>query len=194
MRAILSVRNSIREQMGRSAFDVVEQCPMRGRRGPDMATNQYRRVFTEHSQEHEDILFMVHLAGLSQEDQRDLMLDFAAGRARLSAELDIRLSVWNTLPLKLFGLAYHDTSVAREAVLNCLLQYEQLTEEEQRSSAHALTRFLLSKDGPHRADVMRWVQGQDMSETLRAVASQMLLSPTLEVSVERLHAFLSNEL
>ena len=171
------VRQQVRELLGRSAFDVVEGCPMRGRRGPDLATNQHRAVFTEIAREQEDILLMVHLASLSQEDRRDLMLDFAAGQTRIASELDIRLSVWNSLPLKLFSLAFHDATVARQGVMECFVQYEELTEAEVQTSTHDLTVKLLSKTGALRQDLVRWLQGESLSEALRIVVSQMLLHP-----------------
>ena len=180
-----AARQELEEVLGKSAVDTAEKCVMRGRRGPDLATGQFRRVFNEVAHEQEDLLLMVHVAGLSETDRRDIMLDFEAGRSRLLTEIEIRLSVWDVLPLKLFGLAYHDEDTAREAVLQCCVQFEAMTEAEQRdTSVHELTRKLLSHSGSGslRADVVRWLQGHEMSSPLRAVASQMILTPTLEVS------------
>ena len=184
------VRKEVQEWSGRSGSDVVEQCPMRGRRAADLATGQHRVVFNEIAREQEDMLFMVHLSALPEDDRRDLLLDFAAGRARLITELELRLSVWEALPLKLFALAFHEEDIARASVLSCFVQFSELSAEEQASEVHALTRKLLSSDGPLRSLVVDWVQGGDMSEELQDLRSQMLLTPTLEISVERLHAFL----
>ena len=155
------VRQELEKVLGRSGHEVSLQCPMRGRRGPDLATGQHKVVFNEVSHEQEDILFMVHLASLEDKDRRDLMLDFAAGRAKLATELDLRLSVWDTLPLKLFALAFHDPDIARQSVVECMLQFEELSQEEQDSAVHSLTSTLLSHSGPYRQLVVQWVQGQE---------------------------------
>ena len=184
------VREELQTVLGRKALDAALQCPMRGRRGPDLAVGRHRAVFQQMAHEQEDILFMVHLAALSENDRRDLMLDFAAGRARLATELEVRLSVWDTLPLKLFALGYHDADVAREALVQCCVQFEELTEQEQQSEVHVLTTRLLSHNGEHRQQLVQFLQGQDLSQQLQCIADQMILTPTLEISVERLHAFL----
>ena len=185
-----TVREELEGFLGQAGVKVALQWPMRGRRGPDLATGQCKKVFMQAAQEQEDTLFMVHLAGLPEADARDLMLDFAAGRARLLSELQIRLSVWDTLPLKLFGLAFHDRDVARQIVLECFVQFEELSRQEQETAFHDLTRQVLAPNGPFREEVIHWLQGAALSPGLEAIVSRMALTPRLEISVERLHAFL----
>ena len=187
-----AAREELEAVLGKSGLDIAEKCPMRGRRGPDLAAGQFRHIFNAAAHEQEDLLLMVHLASLPDTDRRDIMLDFEAGRSRLLTEVEIRLSVWDALPLKLFALAYHDEDAARETVLQCCMQFEELTAAEQDTSVHELTRKLLSHTGSGslRSDVVRWLQGHEMSSCLEAISSQMRFTPTLEISVERLHAFL----
>ena len=175
----------LESQLGRAGRDIAEKCPMRGRRAADLV-GQYCAIFEEVAGECKNTLFMVHLASLARADQRDLMLDFEAGKARLATELKLRLSVWDTLPLKLFALGFHNQDRARKAMVECCLQFEQLSEQEQESSVHVLTTKLLSYKGVYRF----FMQGGELSPALQSIAHQMLLTPTLEISVERLHAFL----
>ena len=187
-----AAREEVEAFLGKSGLDIALACPMRGRRAPDLATGQFREIFKQAAHEQEDMLFMVNLASLPERDRRDIMLDFAAGQARLLTEVEIRLSVWDTLPLKLFALGHPDQDLAREAILKCCVQFEELSAAEQESSVHQISSKLFSRnsDVGLRADVVSWLQGNEQSSPLRLVASQMALTPTLEISVERLHAFL----
>ena len=187
----MDIRQGVHELRGSPVDSAAVACPMRGRRAPDLAAGRHKVLFQELIEEHESNWFVAHAMSVVPEVRRDLLADFSAGKARIAAEMDIRLSVWDVLPLKLFSLSYPDEEVARQAMLKCLAQYNQATDAE-RSAMHALTKRVLSPDGPLRAAVVEFVRGAELQHNaeLLTIADSMRFVPLVEVSVERLHAYL----
>ena len=189
-----SLKATFKELQEFDALRAAETCIMRGRRGACLATGQHHKIMRALIADQKQILLYSHFVSLKAEDQRDLLLDFSAGQARLAAEVDIRLSVWDSLPLKLLGLSYHNVDVARDCMLKCLTQYAHMSGSPDMDAlgAHALTTRLLGRDGPLRGQLVQWVQGSPMEAfpELQEVADRMAFIPTCEVSIERLHAFL----
>ena len=161
---------------------------MRGRRGACLATGQHQTFLRGLTAHHEQAFLITHTMGIEEEDRRDLLVDFASGDAHVVAELDIRLSVWDCLPLKAMSLSYPDETVGRDHMIKCMAQFEQATGNE-RASMHSFTLSLFEV-GELRQQLVSWIQGEPMGAELRDIADVMCFVPTSEVSVERLHAFL----
>ena len=134
-----------------------------------------------------------HCSGLTP-NERAIMIDqFTIAKEFIIAELRIRLDGWGKLPLRAFALAIGDLDQEIQCMVDCLLQFQALTDEELRGMSH-LTWYLFSRAGPCRAQVVLLVQRArtyaDLPE-LREVRCKMAFAPVLEFSVEMKHALIS---
>ena len=167
-------------------------CPMRGRRAPEIAEGALHRFIDGLFQFNDSQVMLVHVAGLQQDLKTRLMLDWSAMKVHLRMQFDLKLSSWKQLPLSALALGHFDVSVAQRLMWNCLVQWENLSEEQQ-SNAHSHTKVLFVD---RRQEVLSFVRGEDRTNWPRIARTRACCAfvPVLEQSIERRHAILHQHL
>lgn len=168
------------------------QCPMRGRRGPELACGGIQR-FIDELETTTSVELQAKLDGLNSGARGIVLRDFEIGKAFLQTELALRTQCWSKLPLKLFCLGHWDLEVVRQNLAQCLVLYANLP----ACSAHRWTEEVLSPAGALRAIcegiVERALPFDDWGE-LAHHRARAQFAPTLEISIERKHAQLHHHI
>jgi hypothetical protein len=176
-----------RKQLFKAMYNS-KPCPMLGRRSVEFATGAFFTVF--------DNLFAESLASLDIDcgrnlagaDRQLIVEDFEKARGHTKFIFKLRLSCWEELPLKLFGLGSHDIQVAHSTATQCLAMFDACTD---KSLLHPLCHKFLGDAGSSlRKDLISFIQGRAMSElpSLCAEVGAFVFVRTVERSVEAMHA------
>ena len=167
-------------------------CPMRGRRAPEVAEGALSRFIDNLFLFNDSQLALVHTAGLEEEERSRLMLDWSAMKVHMRMQFELKLSPWQRLPLSTLGLGHWDLSAARRMVWNCLVEWENLTVEQQEL-AHPHSKRLCADLRPH---ALAFVRSEPMDQwvPLQRLRAQAAFAPILEQSIERRHAVLHQHL
>ena len=166
---------------------LLESCPMRGRRAPELAMNGFMAELAAFSSRSAASLAQRFPCDLPDDSRSCIVHDFELGRSFLTSVLAMKTSHFRSFPFKLAALAFHDQERARE-VWSCVRDIfgEGDTQEADMLRKHAPRLFK-----PHvmqQAD--QWYFGADMmscSDFAAEVAS-LALAPTAERRVESQHA------
>ena len=89
-------------------------CPLRGRRGPELAAGAVQDMLSTLLRVSEGKLpCCAEVAVLKPEDKAVVMHDFAAAKRHIELYITLKLSIWNHLPHVFFGLAHPSSEDAR---------------------------------------------------------------------------------
>ena len=158
-------------------------CPMRGRKAAAIACGELDR-YVESRLQLEFGTLLHALRGLSTAQRRIVLDIFEIGKSEILAEYAIRFSCYQQLPLKLLCIGHHNVRTAREHLVHCLCLYELLP-----GSGSPFTEDMLNV-AHKRNQVLAVVQGHqtfDHFPELNRVRACAVMTSTMEISVERLH-------
>ena len=145
-----------------------QQCPMRGRRCPELAVGEVgrfvRRILAVGAAK-----LTRHVGVLTQQQRQRMLQDFDAGKALLLAEWELRASCFLELPLKLLCVGHPSLRVARTHMAICLAKYDALA-HRANTNQHPLAVKWLDSNSPLRQLVLQFVHGA-APETLGAACS-----------------------
>lgn len=113
-------RSALMQDVGQKA------CPLRTMRAPACAAGEHMAILRELlGSVHTALLLDPCVARLAPESRDIVMRDFARGRQHVNLFLSARLSFWQALPWKLFGISHPDAAVAAECAGESLALYER---------------------------------------------------------------------
>ncbi|CAE7467856.1 unnamed protein product, partial [Symbiodinium sp. CCMP2592] len=164
---------------------LLETCPMRGRRAPELALNDFMQELSALSSHGATSLVQSFPPDLPAEERTTVVQDFEMGRSFLTAVLTLKTSHFRSFPWCAAGLAHNDQERARE-VWNRIRCLSEEGPEAVRLRKH-LPR-LFSPDVLQQGD--QWCCGADLTSCplFAAEVAGLALIPTAERRVESQHA------
>ena len=175
---------------GNRIFNTRYDCPMSGRRGPELAAGALDVILRDNFDKQRTHLNMA-CSSLQREDADKICHDFSAGQAKLEQFLVLKFSFWGALPHKLCVLGHH---VEVEARLGLKAAKDIFEEHSSSDQHHALTEHFFR--GPLAADIDAFIAGRlarsDSQELLREAAACAFVS-CVERSIEARHALLKSK-
>jgi hypothetical protein len=184
-------------QRFRDAADATQQqhrCPMRGRRGPELAAGVLGKFVAECVEaEAVSLILQIRNPALSEADLGEISRDFELGKQHILTDISLRASCYQQLPLKLLSIGHPEVSEVRRGIKLCLAMYDQLTPAAQ---SHPLVRTFLSPDGPLRPELILIAAGghPDQCPEIKRWRTLFMLIPTIEINIERVHASLKRNI
>ena len=174
------------ETLSKSDRRLLEECPMRTRRAPELALNDFMQEVTGFSQEAATQLLQNLPVDLSGQDRAKLLRDFELGRSYLTMVLTLKTSHFRNFPWSAAGLAHHEQDRARE-VWDSLRTALQAGGDVAEMLKIRLPR-LLSDEVQRQGD--QWFNGADMSSCpqFADVVASLAMVPVAERRVEAQHA------
>jgi len=118
-----------------------------------------------------------------------VLADFEGAQQHLMFSIESELACWRQTPLVFCGIGHASDELAKEAVAFGLSQWEALSDED-KAAAHIVTIEFCSDTILHR-EVLEWISGRRKRHQLPVLlemAARLMLIPTNEMSVERLHS------
>ena len=173
------------KSMDASTRCLLESCPMRGRRAPELALNDFMQELSALSSHGATSLVQTFPPDLPVEERTKVVQDFEMGRSFLTAVLTLKTSHFRSFPWLAAGLAHHDQERARE-VWNRIRCLSDEVPEAVRLRKQ-LPR-LFSSDVLQQGD--QWCCGADLTSCplFAAEVAGLALIPTAERRVEAQHA------
>ena len=173
--------------MRASTRRLLESCPMRGRRAPELAMNAFMDELTAFSQQGVLSLTLRFPSDLSEEDRSRVVQDFELGRSFLTTVFALKTSHFRSLPWSAAGLAHQDQERARELWSQLRTRYGTGETPEARSLRQQLPR-LFEPCVLEQGD--QWYFGADLSTCgdFAAELSALAFVPVAERRVESQHA------
>ena len=160
-----------------------DQCPMRGRRAYELATDVFCAQLAR-SLEIQGYEVLARLSADLDSKQRSALLhDFARGKAHLLWSFTLKLGHWATPPWNIMGSCHPDPAVAREIVRGAL----------EADCAHPA--YVSLQSAPLREEAWSFVEGTPLSCLchLHAFVAQFAFPWTAERQVEGFHEILPNK-
>ncbi|CAE7693218.1 unnamed protein product [Symbiodinium sp. CCMP2592] len=171
--------------MDASTRCLLESCPMRGRRAPELALNDFMQELSALSSHGATSLVQGFPPDLPVEERTKIVQDFELGRSFLTAVLTLKTSHFRSFPWCAAGLAHHDQERAREVWnrIRCLSD-----EGPEAVRLRKQLPRLFSRDVLQQGD--QWCCGADLSSCplFAAEIAGLALIPTAERRVEAQHA------
>ena len=171
---------------GPASETLLEECPMRTRRAPELALNDFMEELTSFSQQSATRLAQELPSDLSDADRAQVLREFEMGRSYLTMVLTLKTSHFRNLPWSAAGLAHPDGECARD-VWRAIRSARNGPEEAQSLLRSRLPR-LLDPDVLMQGD--QWFDGSDMAlcPKFAEVVASLSLIPIAERRVEGQHA------
>ena len=153
------------------------KCPMRGRRGPELALGVFFDEFAMVAATLSVDLLASFSRLLTEAERLALVQDFEQGHAHLLFMYSVRLGHWEQQPWMLFGTAHPNPDLSREALHHCM----------QTPSRHPKVRQLHTD---LLEDVHCYLAGDSLHDypRLDKFLAQLMFVPTAERSIEGEHA------
>jgi hypothetical protein len=168
--------------------DGVLSCPLAGRRAPELACGVFSK-FVEMAWHQELSGIMPMLGALTAEDRQKVLADFEGAQQLLMFAIETELACWRQTPLVFCGIGHANDQLAKDAVAFGLSQWETFSDEE-KEAAHVVTIEFCTDTRLH-TEVLMWLAGSHTRSelpVLSVMAAKLILIPTNEMSVERLHS------
>lgn len=168
--------------------DGLMSCPLAGRRAPELACGVFSK-FVDMAWHQGVCGIMPMLGGISPEERQKVLADFEGAQQHLMFSIESELACWRQTPLVFCGIGHANNELAKAAVAFGLTQWEGLNDEE-KAAAHVVTIEFCS-DTRLRQEIREWLSGRRERRDLPVLlemASRLMLIPTNEMSVERLHS------
>eukprot|EP00439_Symbiodinium_sp_Y106_P021591 s6234_g2.t1 len=165
---------------------LLEQCPMRTRRAPELAQGDFLKELTSFSSYAGSDFLRQFPVDLEESQQAAIIREFEHGRAYLTMALMLKTAHFRSLPWSAAGLAYHDEEQAREvwSAFRARLDTDSVEATSLRRQLPQLVIPEVLQQGDH------WYCGADLDacpEFAQAV-SCLALIPIAERRVESQHA------
>lgn len=143
-------RRALAREIGVAEAD----CPMKGKRAPELAAGALDATFDAlWGGARDSLLEKCAELGATDEQQAVLLNDFEAGRSFLQLGLQVKLDFWTRLPWKLAALGHFDVGVARRVAADCVQAFDEFRGEDPTHVHHCLSIMFLAAGGPLRAQV-----------------------------------------
>ena len=168
-------------------FSDYEACPMKSRRGPEVAAGDLQVILDE-AMAASSVEVLKSCAGLEEEQRTRVLADMRHGQHLLRYSLQLKLTSAQTLPFLLVGLSHHDSRKARACAPTALEQFNP-----DHHHHHRLSNKILGVGTPLRAQVEAFaVSNNSLSlesyPDLFHAVEPLKYIPLAERAVERLHA------
>ena len=136
-----------------------------------------------------DLLLDPAMRGLSAEERRVIMSDFAAARRHLVFIFRVKLGHWRSLPWHMFGIAHPDEDKARACMQRCL----QLYEDPATRSDHWVCVVMLCPGSAGYDESVRFADGERRRNLpfLFLMAARLFFASVSERWIEGRHAVAS---
>eukprot|EP00969_Alexandrium_andersonii_P248372 10974791-Alexandrium_andersonii.AAC.1 len=93
--------------MSRSRESHNDSCPLKGRRAPEIASGSFKRFFDELTELIAGDFIHHHCGHIEDRHRAMLASDFERGKTFIRLQLEIKMSSWDRLPLKLLGIGHY---------------------------------------------------------------------------------------
>lgn len=129
-------------------------------------------------------LLMADFRDLKPKDVADILNDFEKGVAHIRFELNVKISLWQQLPLILAAMGEDDCTLARTYLKMAVDQYEQT----QDSARHCpITHHYLGPESSIRPHILSFITGAEPTPIFIKHRRRMKMIRTNEISAESLH-------
>ena len=167
----------------------IKQCPMAGLRAKDFANGGWRNTLESCFRVASTSVDLAVHSSLDAAARKAIVDDFARARSHLSILMDVKLVVWEHLPMKAAGMADSNLVAARRRGAECLGLYEDAADT---ASLHWSARKLFGHGRRLREQVISFVGGANLSSLelrkLRSFLGRFSMMLTRKAQVEGLHA------
>lgn len=162
------------------------QCPMRGRRAPELAAGQLMLFFERlWSLKFSDLASEV-AAVLAPSDIRTLMTDLEGAKQHVTGVLVQKLQHWQGLPWRLCAMSHWDKLIVKQAASDCLAMFDAVAAEERWH--HPVTWRFLHRGSPLRPLVEAAAQSGELGGGILAEScAPFAFIPVVERLIERGH-------
>lgn len=158
-------------------------CPMAGRRAPEVASGEMNRICDElWGMSSSRLRLHASVRDLPTSEQSRVLTDAGIGKHAFLFYFGIKTAALQQLPLKCLGLGCLDWATAREAVVDCLRQYDLLPPGAER---HPLVKNVCDDI---RDDTVAFANGAAPSKPLMKVMAEARFHTINEACVEGLHS------
>ena len=145
-------------------YKLVDVCPKRGRRLPELVVDGVSSSIAELSNLSFIELLQTHQHLLSPEQWQIVVADFESGKLHAQCEFSAKLDWTKQLPWKLAVFAHSNTAVAIRELQEAMCQFDEQTRDApdlQRSPHHhPVTLSLLGKGTQGRLELEHFVAGR----------------------------------
>lgn len=110
----------------------VRACPLRGRRGPELAAGDLQKLVSQVSRLNPAHVMFGATGGLTASERRRVMSDFETVKQSLTFTLQLKFSCWSRLPHLLVGLGHYSEDSARDVAhraigaLSCFPSFDEV--------------------------------------------------------------------
>lgn len=162
-----------------------EACPGKGLIAPWLASGEHIKILSASHDSLQQLLWN-DLVGLNREERAIIMTEFDQGRAHCSYVMTLKMSDWQTLPLKMAAMAHLCEAVARDGARACRHQYLDTAAKPELHSHYTIQLF---REFPLKAQLLRFIEGTARADLPRLddYTSQFAVVRANDVSIERLH-------
>ena len=165
---------------------LLEQCPMRTRRAPELAQGDFLKELTSFSSHSGSEFLRKFPVDLEESQQASIIREFEHGRAYLTMVLMLKTAHFRSQPWSAAGLAYHDQERAREVWSAFRARLD--TDSGEAASLRRQLPQLVTPEVLRQGD--NWYCGADLDSCpdFAEAVSCLALIPIAERRVESQHA------
>ena len=170
-------------------LDLVLNCPLRGRRAPELAAGTIQQVIADIMAGQASVFVYTQswVSNLSASDAKIVVTDLDVGKNRMLSSLQTKFAHWESLPYKLAGLGHIDENVARSCAGEALILFAQ-AENGRLGHRHQLAKLFLDSGYPGniKDQVAAFASGEPLESLteLQSLAGAMRMLRTDETSIE----------
>ena len=170
-------------------------CPFLGKRAVCLASGDFDVYILRSAAATESLLLRNLLPGTSVPSRHKAVHNFHKMRSIVYVHSAIRCKEYKDFPALAFKIANRDKDIAMVGMCECILLYDSLT-PEQRTLLHSKIRDMFFDGADFRNECMEALNNDELKPIAEGGSLQEWRSvchyiPTLETSVERLHAGIS---
>ena len=163
------------------------QCPMRGKRAPELARGAVLDIVRQIAQESR-VALLETVGALQESDLDNILQDYDVGRCCLEEIAKVKFGFWNHLPWVLASLADSCEEGARGQAINILQQFSSMPQHE--ALHHRITWFWLGPGSALRGELQSFAGGERLHHLplLNKYVSEFWFIPTAERIQEAEHS------
>lgn len=136
------------------------QCPMRGRRAPELAAGEVVGRLAALHEQHGVVALLPHLVGLSAADRQSVLHAQQVARQHVQHELAMKTAFARRIPHLLVGLGHWDQAIRERVAQQAVYQYDQALDH---TAHHRVSVIFLDPRVFFRKHVERIIAGTELS-------------------------------
>lgn len=163
-------------------------CPLKGKRGPEMANGNLLRIVRELADELRTEV-LLGASSVQSEDRERIINDYNLGCQFIHMSLELKTGHWGTLPWVLARLALPAAAVDHKSAARAIIEeFERLPSDPVHH--HAITWKVLQPRGVLRQQLERVAEDMSLDQLpeLRAEICKLAFIPVVERIVEGAHS------